>query len=233
MKKKLIKYSIEEPCHEDWNRMKPEEKGRFCESCSKTVVDFSSMSDFSIVSYLEGRKNEAVCGRFRPDQMDRTYLWTKPQNSFSFDLKAVALGLALSTFSAVRLDAQVITPVEQIDTTRIKDEPLDGMVSSIEYFDHSDEKFVSGTIIVPGNQFELVTIQLMDNESKEILKTVLGKDGTFKIPLNWHKNPVSILVSGPGFLSAARYFSNEESIVDLKITLFHEEIMIKGNVISR
>lgn len=209
--------------------MKPEAKGRFCESCSKTVVDFSSMSDFSIVSYLEGKKDESVCGRFRPDQMDKTYLLAKPQNSYSFDLKAVALGLALSTFSAFHTDAQV-TP---IDTSQvIYQEPLDGLVSMIEYYDHSDEKFVSGSMIVPGNRFELIIVQLMDEESKEISKIVLDKNGKFKIPLDWSKNPASILVSGPGFVSAARYFNSEESITDLKITLFKEEIMIKGNVKS-
>jgi hypothetical protein len=53
MKPKKISYKIEEPCHADWGRMQPEAQGRFCSSCSKTVVDFSSMSDFSIVNYLE------------------------------------------------------------------------------------------------------------------------------------------------------------------------------------
>lgn len=231
MKAKTVRYTIEEPCHEDWNRMKPAEKGRFCEACSKTVVDFSSMSDFSIVNYLEGKKNESVCGRFRPDQMDKAYLLTKPHHQvFDFNLKAVALGLALSTFSAIQADAQ-ITP---IDTSQvIYQEPLDGMVSMIEYYDHSDEKFVSGSIIVPGNQFELIIIQLMNEEAKEISKIALNKNGTFKMPLDWSKNPASILVSGPGFVSATRYLSSEESITDLKITLFQEEIMIKGNVISR
>lgn len=119
MKAKKIKYSIEEPCHEDWNQMKPEAKGRFCESCSKTVVDFSSMSDFSIVNYLEGKKNESVCGRFTPNQMDKTYFLPKRHHSFSFDLKAVALGLALSTFSAVHLNAQVTPPIEHIDTLKV------------------------------------------------------------------------------------------------------------------
>ena len=97
MKAKTIRYSIEEPCHEDWGKMKPEAKGRFCESCSKTVIDFSSMSDFSIVNYLERKKNESVCGRFRPDQMNKFYALPKPNHSFSFDLKAVALGLAMNS----------------------------------------------------------------------------------------------------------------------------------------
>jgi hypothetical protein len=229
MKKKFIKYSIEEPCHEDWNQMKPDAKGRFCGACSKTVVDFSSMSDFAIVNYLEGKKNEPVCGRFKPDQMDKFYTLPKADHSFSFDLKTVALGLALSTFSAVHADAQV-TP---IDTSQvIYREPMDGMVSSIEYYDHSDEKFVSGTIVVPGNHFELITVQLINDESQEISKMTLSKEGKFIMPLYWSKKPVSIVIGGPGFITEQRYFSHEESIKDMKIKL-HEEILLKGNVISR
>ena len=232
MKRKHIKYSIEEPCHEDWDQMKPEAKGRFCSSCSKTVVDFSSMSDFSIVNYLEGKKNESVCGRFRPRQMDKTYSLPKPHPAFQFDLKAVALGLALSTFSAIHLDAQV-TP---IDTSQvIHQEPLDGMVSAIEYYDHSDERFTSGTILVNGKGYGFVTIQLMDISGNEISKMSPDKDGRFTIPVDWSKSkePFSLLISGSGLISHILHFHEEESIKDLKITLYYEEIMLKGNVISR
>ncbi len=231
MKAKTIKYSIEEPCHEDWNQMKPEAKGRFCESCSKTVVDFSSMSDFSIVSYLEGKKKESVCGRFRPDQMDRGYVLTRPHHSFSFDLKAVALGLALTTFSAIHVNAQV-TP---IDTTQviIYQEPLDGLVSAIEYYDHSDEKFTSGTILVDGKGYGAVTIQLLDAEGNELLKMISEKDGKFKIPLDWSKSkdPFSLMISAPGLISSTLFLSEKESINDLKITLYREGIMTKGYII--
>lgn len=231
MKAKRVKYSIEDPCHEDWDQMKPESKGRFCETCCKTVVDFSSMSDFSIVNYLEGKKNESVCGRFRPDQMDKTYLLTKPHHGFSFDLKAVAFGLALSTFSAVHSDAQV-TP---IDTTQvIYREPLDGMVSMVEYYDHSDEKFASGTILVDGRKYGLVTIQLL-NVSGNVISTVTpDKDGRFSIPVDWSKSedPQSLFISGEGLISRSIVFHEMESIQDMKITLFRKEVMLKGNIKS-
>ncbi|WP_222165953.1 hypothetical protein [Edaphocola aurantiacus] len=44
--------------------MLPEEKGKFCLSCQKSVVDFSSMSDAQIVRVLE-QSSGAICGRMR------------------------------------------------------------------------------------------------------------------------------------------------------------------------
>ena len=36
---------IPEPCHADWDAMRPEAQGKFCLECRKTVHDLSSMTD--------------------------------------------------------------------------------------------------------------------------------------------------------------------------------------------
>ena len=61
---------IPSPCQEDWDAMRPEEKGRHCASCQKTVVDFTGMSDGEIIRHL-ARAGQGVCGRLAPDQLDR------------------------------------------------------------------------------------------------------------------------------------------------------------------
>lgn len=65
-----VQMRIPTPCHEDWNRMEPNEKGRHCLSCQKTVVDFTIMSDAEIVQYMKEAKGN-VCGRLRAGQMNR------------------------------------------------------------------------------------------------------------------------------------------------------------------
>jgi hypothetical protein len=66
---KKMHISVENPCHEDWQKMTPETQGRFCGACEKTVVDFSEMSDAEILLYFSKPKIEKVCGRFRPEQL--------------------------------------------------------------------------------------------------------------------------------------------------------------------
>ncbi len=50
--------------------MKPEEKGKFCGSCQKTVIDFTSMSDRQIAEFFK-KPVGSTCGRFHNDQLDR------------------------------------------------------------------------------------------------------------------------------------------------------------------
>lgn len=68
MKKFAIR--IPTPCHEDWNDMTPQGKGRFCASCQKTVIDFSVMSDRQIAEFFK-KPAGLLCGRFHQDQLER------------------------------------------------------------------------------------------------------------------------------------------------------------------
>jgi hypothetical protein len=69
--KKAMKVNLPEPCHEDWNKMDSQEKGRFCGSCQKLVIDFSVMSDTEIINYFKEYKSQNTCGHFKKSQVDR------------------------------------------------------------------------------------------------------------------------------------------------------------------
>jgi hypothetical protein len=61
--KKEIYLHIPQPCHEDWNNMTLVQQGRFCQSCSKKVVDFTSMTDQQILEVL-AKAATKTCGHF-------------------------------------------------------------------------------------------------------------------------------------------------------------------------
>ncbi len=64
------KITIPEPCHENWNKMTPKDNGRFCLSCSKTVIDFTSMLPEEVQHFFIQNQNKNICGRFKKSQLD-------------------------------------------------------------------------------------------------------------------------------------------------------------------
>jgi hypothetical protein len=66
-----MKIVIDNPCHENWDAMTPNEKGAFCLSCQKTVIDFSVKTVEEIRNFfVELPKTESVCGRFNEEQLE-------------------------------------------------------------------------------------------------------------------------------------------------------------------
>ncbi len=66
---KYISISIQEPCTQDWDTMLPNQLGRHCNSCQKTVVDFTEMRDTQIINYLQKNKTGG-CGIFNNNQLE-------------------------------------------------------------------------------------------------------------------------------------------------------------------
>ena len=60
---------INEPCHEDWQAMTPNQQGAFCKVCHKDVVDFSKKSISQIKSFFADKTEEKICGRFEKKQL--------------------------------------------------------------------------------------------------------------------------------------------------------------------
>src|SRR6187399_793357 len=82
----MFKITIPTPCHEDWNKMTPDETGRHCRACAKSVVDFTHMSDEEVKHFFVNKKgDERVCGRFKQIQLHRIVI-ELPQNIFSIQM---------------------------------------------------------------------------------------------------------------------------------------------------
>lgn len=68
-----MKISIPTPCHEDWQKMTPTEKGAFCGVCQKDVIDFTQKTNAEIRSILISNSGEKLCGNFLKVQLDEGY----------------------------------------------------------------------------------------------------------------------------------------------------------------
>lgn len=74
-----MKIDINAPCHENWDGMGANPKGKHCSKCEKTVYDFSKFSDAEIVDFFKERPN--VCGRFNASQLGRDLIQTRSHAS--------------------------------------------------------------------------------------------------------------------------------------------------------
>ncbi|MEO5647434.1 MAG: hypothetical protein ABIQ56_03670 [Chitinophagaceae bacterium] len=81
----MLSITIPVPCHEDWGAMSASSQGRFCNSCEKTVVDFTTMSDEEVRNYLVNKKDEKLCGRFSSMQLGRIKIHL-PENVFQLSM---------------------------------------------------------------------------------------------------------------------------------------------------
>lgn len=120
--KDTIKFSVPKPCHEDWNAMTPDQKGRFCAACSKTVVDFTNLDNTEVQEYLSENKGSRICGRFTNEQLNPKFKLTVPQSVLyqkrSFHkafLLALFVTMGTTLFSCKNFNNQTLGEVSVIE----------------------------------------------------------------------------------------------------------------------
>ena len=119
-----MKLKIEEPCHEDWNKMKIGMNSRHCEVCVKSVVDFTKMNRAEIITYMLSNPNDSICGRMTKDQFDfrhedipiliETLRIQKPSNPF------LILALVCMSLSSCAQEQPKDTITEHIKVPQIE-----------------------------------------------------------------------------------------------------------------
>jgi len=161
-----FKITIPKPCHENWNAMTPKEKGRFCSSCAKTVVDFTKKSKTEIQDYLVENKNEKVCGHFYKKQLDAIVIEI-PQVTFHQQLSfqklfilALLFVMGTTLFSCQYSDGkkQKIENVIIQDSVKIIKEDI-GLIVSTENKLDSIKNWAKDSIIEIVGELPIITIE--------------------------------------------------------------------------
>lgn len=97
-----MKFSVPNPCSENWQKMTPNEHGRFCSSCEKTVIDFTRMSTDEIKQYFKSLASsvKSVCGRFKATDLNDVVVFKRIDvfpNQYAVRQKWLPSKLFLST----------------------------------------------------------------------------------------------------------------------------------------
>lgn len=119
---------ITKPCHEDWNRMSPNDQGRHCAVCEKTVVDLTTLTVNERRERLaeisqDVRQGKRVCVRGRVDR----------DGSLAGSRRMLTGGMALllaMTFAGCQGEGpQVAAPTPNQTQQPVEPEVLPGRVS--------------------------------------------------------------------------------------------------------
>lgn len=176
---KKIQLNIPEPCHEGWDNMTPSQKGRFCDSCQKQVVDFSNMSDREIALFFKKPSTGSVCGRFITDQLDRDIDIPKkriPWFKYFFHFILPTFLISVKSSAQTKKQQEV-----QYDTSfsRPLDSPILGEITMIIH------RTVNGKVTdEQGNPLAFATVRVKGTN----VATTSDAKGLFKIKLEKNQN---------------------------------------------
>ncbi len=174
-----IQISIPKPCSEDWNKMTPQEQGRFCDSSKKCVVDFTNFSDAELYQYLLENVGKKACGRFRPEQLNRPIQIPHQPHSQLYKW-IIAAGLAL-----------VLTATP--DNTTFARVPYTSMVYDIASFNgmeknksdvNTDSVTIEGSVTDYNNDPVTNAVVTIMVGEKSIVNTLSDIDGRFTLKLS-------------------------------------------------
>jgi hypothetical protein len=172
-----IQLQIPKPCHEKWSEMTPAEKGRFCSSCQKVVVDFSRMGDRELAQFFK-KASGPVCGRFTGDQLHRDIDLPKKRIPwaryfFSFAIPAFLLSLKSSAQGRVRVvenpSTIAISPKEKKEEPAKAERPVKDSVSLIVRDQDGNPLYAASVTVLPSGK-------TMITDEKGALKFLRGAE---------------------------------------------------------
>ena len=212
--RKVITIDIPKPCHEDWNTMTPEEKGRHCAICKKTVYDFTSKTDEQIVQTFS--KNGNVCGRFKSTQLKRDIVFSrKEKNSY---LSFVASGI----LAVLGISSQESFAQEKPQTVLVDKAHNNEIQGKIKTTPKENDKTITGTIL-DADKIPLPGVNIIIKGTK--IGILTDFDGNFSIEA---KADDTLVVSYIGFKTKEVKVTNgftETILLEL------EEIFLGGIIV--
>lgn len=218
MKSKPFSLSINQPCSEDWNKMSPSEKGKFCQKCQKSVIDFTTMRDHEIVSTIENSTGP-ICGKLLPHQMEHTYNLQYKKSHLLYPSILMSL-LALQSAQ----DAQAGNSVEPSPTKQALS------IVNNKSQSHTDTLTISGHIEdTAGQALPYVNVYLEDIK----IGCVSDIDGNFSlsIPDSLYQKKYSLKVSSIGFEIIKYDLLHSDLPLEKNIVLKQDTLPIIGEII--
>ncbi|WP_316796478.1 carboxypeptidase-like regulatory domain-containing protein [Pedobacter agri] len=217
-----FKISVNNPCGEKWLNMQPDEVGRFCNSCQKSVTDFTQFSDQDLKDWF-AKNHGSTCGRFDQNQLHKLFV---NESKFSIKrFKSNLIGASLFAFlSFPKVSKATLTRPEVFQTDSFFNRPNDTFNSSIL----SDSlKIIKGKVSDKENQSPIPGAVVKVNNGLITVST--DEKGMFEIrlPEDYRNDDCTLAVSWIGYktLNSMIYLKDKKQ---LNLELCESAVVLGG-----
>ncbi|WP_405399225.1 carboxypeptidase-like regulatory domain-containing protein [Maribacter sp. Asnod2-G09] len=221
--KSTLTIDVKEPCKEKFSNFSKTEKGGFCQSCEKEVIDFTNFSDNELINYLSSG-NKKACGMFKASQL-KTY---ETNSIHSMTNSMLHKGIAMMSFSLLALCATEVKGQEtaSVEPTIELVSSLEGVVGKVQVV---QEKYtLTGTIVDEANApLPGVNVVLKGTT----VGTQTDFDGKFEFPQQLAENDILVLSFIGYETKTYKVAANGNSNIDINITFDEYDMVLMGDIV--
>lgn len=216
--KKEYHLTIKNPCQKiDWRVMQKTESGKFCDLCSKNVVDFSILSDDAIIKIIEDPLRD-ICAKMSPLQTNRVLNNSSQRKNFHLS-KTITTLLLLGSVKSSFANEIKNTPVNHtllVESLYNKDTKKH---VTIKY--DSLKNTISGTLIEEYTDEILNYTQIFIKDTNIYTETDSLGNFTFHLPDDFQKDTIILVVKATGWES------------DNYTTLYRKDLPITNLIVKK
>ena len=189
MKNKILK--LDNPCNEKWENMKPNERGSYCDLCSKNVIDFTKLNEIEISDIIKKSGNR-ICARLTHSQLNSPLLNLENNFDLNFPKSKIAAGLILATSLTFGQTLHAKSPIVKTEFVQNSDSKLETKEEKSN--PKPNEPKTDDTIVFKGKitsedlKKPIENAKIILVTSQKQLTTYTSTDGTFSIEI-----PVSLI----------------------------------------
>jgi len=215
--KRNFTLAIPTPCHEKWDQFTPTQKGRFCGSCQKEVIDFTTWSEEQIKEYFATRP-ASTCGRFAPYQLTTYKTWI-PTNSKQQSRWAAALAFILLLVSRPTEAQTTRTRVDQEQVDKISNLPS-GRTDSIKHIT------IRGVVSAAEDTELLPGVSVLRKGTKQ--GVITDAEGKFEMVIDQPRSVEKLVISFIGLTTVEYEVVSDSTWKEVKIQMNYDVTQLGG-----
>jgi hypothetical protein len=233
--KQPLHLAIPKPCTESWDHMTPDTDGRFCLSCQKQVIDFSTWDEERLKRFFREIPGK-VCGRLRTDQLKRYPLATGGPGLLARMALLSLTGLAATASLA---QGQSLPERNPVHVTDQRSHDASAASEQAEKGPDSLGVVIRGQVWEAGEGNGVVPgVSIFVKESQ--IGTITDVQGRFELRLHQlNPQPVVLVISFIGYETVEKTVEwSEGTMIDLgrvhlvpDITMLSGEVIIVGGIV--